>query len=73
MTKAKMVEIMKEDNLHNTTLSLQIIPQLGFTCYDSNQAINGSNEQNFSETNGKIIRLICRILSPQIINSFSLL
>ena len=73
MTKAKMVEIMREDNLHNTTLSLQIIPQLGFTRYDSNQAINGSNEQNFSETNGKIIRLICRILSPQIINSFSLL
>lgn len=73
MTKAKMVEIMKEDNWHNMTLSLQIIPQLGFTCYDSNQAINSSNEQNFLETNGKTMKLICRILSPQIINSFSLL
>lgn len=28
---------MKDDNLYRT-LSLQIISQLGFTCYDSNQA-----------------------------------
>lgn len=68
-----MLVPIKEDNLDRTQTMVQLHQLniksadnflVGFTCYGSNQSENNSNEQNISETDCKIVRLICRILLP---------